>query len=403
VGGNFVEASSEPKSQDDNFALKIKTEDCGDCVYCLSACPFEAITVNEEIKKVEVDINKCRLCGICYSACPSTLITVEYYNVNALNEYVQKKVAETGAQELVIACRATGLDEKKWKEKQGDESTNEFLFFTLPCVGRMNLNFLLNSIEAGLQKITVVGCEEEFCRNKEGSKVMANKFGATQALLEDMGYYAEMIDFQTMAAKAAIDETKCIACGNCAFICPYDAVRIEGAAKLDTEKCMGCGLCVTGCPAFAITLESSDFDVIGQEIYAFAQESGDSKILVLGCMWSEYCYADEDGSTKEGVKFIRMPCSGRIEMLHVLKALSSGIDGVMISTCIDDICSLEVGNKRAIMKVVKLKEILDKLGIGDRVKVIGVHPKYVGMFETELASFQDEIKNLGPSLVGGGD
>ena len=58
---------------------------------------------------------------------------------------------------------------------------------------------------------------------------------------------------------AVVDHEKCNACGECARICPYQAMRIvalDGKRELveSIELCMGCGVCVACCPKSAISL-----------------------------------------------------------------------------------------------------------------------------------------------------
>jgi formate hydrogenlyase subunit 6/NADH:ubiquinone oxidoreductase subunit I len=51
------------------------------------------------------------------------------------------------------------------------------------------------------------------------------------------------------------DEAKCSGCGQCATICPVDAVRMEDAAPVtDRDWCIGCGVCATACPTAAVLL-----------------------------------------------------------------------------------------------------------------------------------------------------
>lgn len=383
-------------TMDDNFGLTINTDLCGECVFCLSVCPWEALARDEDTKKIMINQDKCRMCGICAAACPSRLVEMKYYSVDALGEYLSKKMNEAPFKQLHIACRGTGLTKENWKEKLSIENGGETLFFTLPCLGRINLSFLMNSIELGLEKITLTACEEEFCRNKEGSKNANNKFITAQTMFEDMGYYPEMIDFNTRAPKATIDDDKCIACGTCFFVCPYDAIKMENSAILDKEKCMGCGQCVPGCPAVAISLEDSDSDKVLKEINDFASKPGDKKLLILGCQWSEYQYVDkvENKEIEGNVKFINMPCSGRIDVLHVLRALNAGIDGVMLSICLDDICNLETGNKWTKARVRNLKNLLKVLKLDERVQICSAHPKYMGQFDKQLTEFQDRVNNM---------
>jgi F420-non-reducing hydrogenase iron-sulfur subunit len=383
-------------TMDDNFGLTINTDLCGECVFCLSVCPWEALARDEQTKKIMINQERCRMCGICSAACPSRLIEMKYYNVDALGEYLQKMMGEAPFKNLHIACRGTGLTRYNWQEKTGVENDADTLFFTLPCLGRINLNFLMNSLELGVEKITMTACEEEFCRNKDGSKNANNKFITAQTMFEDMGYYPEMIEFATRAPKAQIDDEKCIACGTCFFVCPYDAIRMENSAVLDTEKCMGCGQCVPGCPALAITLEDSSSDNILKEIDEFATKAGNKKVLVLGCQWSEYAYFDraENNELEDNLKIINMPCSGRIDVMHVLKALNAGIDGVLLSICLDDICNLEMGNKWTQARVRNLKNLLRVVGMDQRVEICTAHPKYMGQFEKQLNEFREKVNSM---------
>ena len=49
---------------------------------------------------------------------------------------------------------------------------------------------------------------------------------------------------------ARLDEEKCIGCGTCVEICPFDACKLNpDTEKAETvyDKCMGCGACVDFC------------------------------------------------------------------------------------------------------------------------------------------------------------
>lgn len=60
-------------------------------------------------------------------------------------------------------------------------------------------------------------------------------------------------------AKARIDTGACTACGLCADVCRFDAVR-EGSPvyAIDPLSCEGCGRCAITCPSGTITMTPSD-------------------------------------------------------------------------------------------------------------------------------------------------
>lgn len=54
---------------------KVNTDTCIGCETCLSACKFEAITIQDG--KAVVDPSKCTDCGECIKICPVTAIVME--------------------------------------------------------------------------------------------------------------------------------------------------------------------------------------------------------------------------------------------------------------------------------------------------------------------------------------
>lgn len=74
--------------------------------------------------------------------------------------------------------------------------------------------------------------------------------GAMQAhrngvpMLASSGYVAEL------------DQELCIQCGECADICPFQAITISGEGPdVSQDSCMGCGVCVNRCPAQGLELK----------------------------------------------------------------------------------------------------------------------------------------------------
>ncbi|MDD3414156.1 MAG: 4Fe-4S dicluster domain-containing protein [Lachnospiraceae bacterium] len=80
--------------------------------------------------------------------------------------------------------------------------------------------------------------------------------------------------------KSFIHQDKCIKCGKCKAVCPYDAITHKtrpcadacgvnaigsdniGRASIDPEKCVSCGMCMVSCPFGAIADKSQIFQLI---------------------------------------------------------------------------------------------------------------------------------------------
>ena len=59
------------------------------------------------------------------------------------------------------------------------------------------------------------------------------------------------------------DSEECLGCGECATICPVEAVQMkDGLPIIDQDWCIGCGVCATVCPTEAVVLRARE-DRIG--------------------------------------------------------------------------------------------------------------------------------------------
>ena len=56
---------------------------------------------------------------------------------------------------------------------------------------------------------------------------------------------------------AAVDTTRCVACGVCEITCPLGAVKVRRGccAAVEAERCVGCGKCAKLCPVGCIEVK----------------------------------------------------------------------------------------------------------------------------------------------------
>lgn len=73
-----------------------------------------------------------------------------------------------------------------------------------------------------------------------------------------------------------VSEEDCTACGLCADVCPFKAIKVEDKAEINPEECGGCSTCVYNCPNGAIT-SNITFDLLLAEAASAALKSISNK------------------------------------------------------------------------------------------------------------------------------
>ncbi len=384
--------------------IEIADDYCSRCGICVAVCPFEAISKDEQQNKIILDIEECRVCGLCVSACPLSAIDLVYYNVDSLTKKVQDEMAEKGAKTLVLTCRGSNPVTSNIEETLKDENVENYVSLRLPCVGRVPPEFYMNNLASGVEKILVLQCEEDFCRFKKGSQIGINRFELLKDTVKELGYDPSNLIIKQNSLKAVYDTEKCVGCGKCVFICPYDAIvwKDISTPEIKTEDCMGCGACALVCPHQAIELRGYEFEPISEIIkncsgkVSNAKSQGKPAILLFVCQWSEFSALDDvqNGCLTDDITIIELPCAKGFDPVLVLEALSLGFDGVMAVVCPEELCKLEEGTELAERNFSALRTVLKQYNLEERFDAFRVSPKYPGEFTANLESFKQKISSI---------
>jgi len=126
------------------------------------------------------------------------------------------------------------------------------------------------------------------------------------------------------------------------------------------------------------------------------------KIIAFLCNWCSYAGADLAGVSRlqypPNTRIIRVPCSGRISPLLILRCLQHGADGVLVSGCHPGDCHYISGNYVARRKFAILNNLLDYLGIEKgRVQFAWVSAAEGKRFAELVQKVTEEVRNLGPA------
>lgn len=133
-------------------------------------------------------------------------------------------------------------------------------------------------------------------------------------------------------------------------------------------------------------------------------ENFEPVIVAYCCHYCAYTAADMAGSMRlrypPNVKIIRVPCSGKVDAIHIMKALEKGADGVYVAGCLEGDCHFKNGNIRAARRLAYVKKLLDDIGIGgDRVEMFLMSAGMGERFAQTASDFTEKIRTLGPNPV----
>ncbi len=209
-------------------------------------------------------------------------------------------------------------------------------------------------------------------------------------------------ELEVELTKAVVDEDVCVGCGACASACPFDAITWSnfGLPVVNVEACTGCGICSATCPVSAMQLRLFRDEQILPAIEGllkpskWLKESEEPVVVAFACEGAAG-YAAELASQlgmhlPHNLRLLKVPCTGRIDALHLLKAFQMGAEGVAIFACPESQCQYIDGSKKAEERVTYLRKALDVLGIGGQ---------RLGIYHVNSCE-PDKLLQLSQSFVG---
>ena len=203
---------------------------------------------------------------------------------------------------------------------------------------------------------------------------------------------------------ATVSKGLCTGCAQCVETCAFHAIEMrtptltlprlqspqtgEGTldrALIDPFLCEACGNCVVACPSRAIEMPSfSDAQIFAQIDAALrtqgnketGKQGGDAPgyvstclpvYLTFACAWSGYAAMELAGARRMNypaeVRVIELPCSARLDPVHVLYAFFSDAERVLLALCPPNECHFGNGNRHAEARIENLRAQLAAHGI----------------------------------------
>ncbi|MCL5958149.1 MAG: FAD-dependent oxidoreductase [Chloroflexi bacterium] len=226
-------------------------------------------------------------------------------------------------------------------------------------------------------------------------------YGAAQAIKE-----AQRCLLCAVGAQRTVQV--CPDCLTCLRICPFGVPVARGrGVEIRLDQCQSCGLCASRCPRGIITLRHfSPEEITARVEAALSPEQRPASGTVLVGFVCRYHVGSliQDGTVgqlnyPDGVRAIELPCTGRIAVTHLLKAIELGADGVFVAGCADERCHFVEGTKYSQAAVKQAQGIIKSVGLEpERMQMIllGDDAKEI---EAALAGVVEQVKALRASPV----
>jgi len=128
------------------------------------------------------------------------------------------------------------------------------------------------------------------------------------------------------------------------------------------------------------------------------------KIQAIICNWCSYAGADLAGGARiqypPDVRAVRVMCTGRVDMLFILKAFVDGADGVLVSGCHFGDCHYLEGNYKAAKRMFMVKSLMKNIGLDDkRFRMTFVSASEGAKWGMVMTDVVNKIRELGPSPI----
>jgi coenzyme F420-reducing hydrogenase delta subunit/ferredoxin len=130
-------------------------------------------------------------------------------------------------------------------------------------------------------------------------------------------------------------------------------------------------------------------------------DAWEPRILAFVCRWCTYAGADLAGTSRlkypPNIRIVKLPCSGRIDPLFLLRGFPMGADGILVSGCHPGDCHYTSGNYVARRRWILFRELLDFVGLErERVHFSWVSAAEGVKFVEVVKRVTEAVRSVGP-------
>jgi heterodisulfide reductase subunit A len=184
---------------------RVLDEKCKACGLCTKVCPYNAVVLNKDLKRVEVVEAACAGCGTCGAECPFGALYMRHFTDDQIIAQVDA-LTEQDADKKIIAfccnwCAYAGADFAGVSRMQ--YPTNVRIIRTM-CSGRVSPKFVERAFARGAAAVLVAGCHIGDCHYINANVQTQKRVERLWKKMEKLGLNKERL--QLLWASAAEGE-----------------------------------------------------------------------------------------------------------------------------------------------------------------------------------------------------
>jgi coenzyme F420-reducing hydrogenase delta subunit len=140
----------------------------------------------------------------------------------------------------------------------------------------------------------------------------------------------------------------------------------------------------------------------GGDQSASCNQKSEIHIVAFCCHYCAYAAADLAGSLRlqypPSIHVVKLPCTGKLDVLLVLHAFEHGADGVMVAGCLEGDCHYQSGNLNAKRRVNYVKRLLQDIGLEpERVRMVNMSSAMAKQWADAVSEMDEVVRKLGPN------
>ena len=128
---------------------------------------------------------------------------------------------------------------------------------------------------------------------------------------------------------------------------------------------------------------------------------------IIGFVCRDSALAAAEQAASKGIAYptcvtlVELPCTGRVDVLHLLGSFREGADAVFVAGCLEGNCRFQYGNIEARKRVTLTKSLLQAAGLEpERLEMFNLASNQEWRFVEIVQEMVSRVRRLGPNPIG---